>query len=165
MVSDPGARIFHRLKGENRPMRKFDITVDINAPPDRVWEVMTDVDRWHEWTDSISSIKRLNGGPFAVGTLVLIKQPKFPPALWRITGIVPNKNFTWTSTGPGMRVIASHSLERVMNATRVTLTIDYQGLLGGAFAKMTGGITERYMAMEAAGLKKRSEGVVRTLAR
>jgi len=146
-------------------MRKFDIAVDINAPPDRVWEVMTDIDRWHEWTDSVSSIKRLNNGPFAEGTLVLIKQPKFPPALWKITEIVPEKSFTWTSSGPGFHSVASHRIEKVLNATRVTLSLEYQGLLGGAFGKMTGAITERYMAMEAAGLKKRSEGVVKTLTR
>ena len=146
-------------------MRKFDIAVDIDAPPERVWQVMTDIDHWHEWTDSVSSIKRLNNGPFAEGTLVLIKQPKFPPALWRISEIVPMKSFSWISTGPGMKSVASHRIEATQKGARVSLSIDYQGLLGGAFGRMTGGITERYMAMEAAGLKKRVEGSVRTLAR
>lgn len=146
-------------------MRKFDIAVDIDAPADRVWEVMTDIDHWHEWTQSVTSIKRLNNGPFAEGTLVLIKQPKFPSALWRITEIVPNKSFTWTSVGPGMHSVASHRIETVDRKTRVTLSMDYQGVLGGVFGRMTGGITERYMAMEAAGLKKRVEGSVRALTR
>jgi hypothetical protein len=146
-------------------MKKFNIAVDIEAPLERVWQVMIDIDQWHEWTDSISSVKRLNNGPFAEGTLVLIKQPKFPPALWKITEIVPLKSFTWTSVGPGMHAVASHRIETVDRKTRVTLSMDYQGFLGAAFGRMTGGITERYMAMEAAGLRKRVEGAVKTLAR
>lgn len=146
-------------------MPNFAITVDIAAPPERVWQVMTDIDHWHEWTDSVSSIKRLNNGPFAVGTLLLMKQPKFPPALWRITEIVAGKSFSWTSTAPGMKVLASHRIEPTIIGSRASLTLDYDGIIGGVFARMTSGITERYIAIEAAGLKKRSEGAVRTLAR
>jgi hypothetical protein len=146
-------------------MRNFDITVDVDAPPERVWQVISDVDHWHDWTDSVSSIKRINNGPFAVCTMILIKQPKFPPALWRLSEIIPNRSFTWTSSGPGFQAIASHRIEPIRTGSRVTLTLEYKGMLGGAFGKLTAGITERYMAMEATGLKKRSEGAVRTLAR
>jgi len=146
-------------------MRNFDITVDIDAPTERVWQVISDVDHWHEWTDSVSSIKRINNGPFEVGTMILIKQPKFPPALWRLSEIIPGKSFTWTSTGPGFKAIASHSVEPIKTGSRATLRLEYKGMLGGAFGRMTAGITERYMAMEASGLKKRSESSVRTLAR
>ena len=146
-------------------MRNFAITVDVDAPPERVWQVISDLDHWHEWTDSVSSVKRINGGPFAVGTMILIKQPRFPPALWKLTEIIPGKTFTWTSGGPGFKSIASHTIEPRNTGARVTLRLEYRGLLGGAFGKMTAGITERYMAMEASGLKKRSESAVRTLAR
>jgi uncharacterized protein YndB with AHSA1/START domain len=37
-------------------MRTFRIGVDIGAPPERVWQVMNEVDRWHEWTKSVRSI-------------------------------------------------------------------------------------------------------------
>ena len=46
-------------------MRNFNIAADIGAPPSRVWDVMVDVERWHEWTQSITSIKRKDSGPFS----------------------------------------------------------------------------------------------------
>jgi len=69
------------------PMRKFSITIDIAAPAERVWQVMSDTDRWHEWTPSVTSVKRLGGGAFVVGSRVVIRQPRFPPALWKLTAI------------------------------------------------------------------------------
>ena len=67
--------------------RQFSISVDVNTPVDRVFEVMADTERWHEWTPSVTSIKRLDDGAFAVGSRAVIRQPKLPPALWTITAI------------------------------------------------------------------------------
>jgi ligand-binding SRPBCC domain-containing protein len=138
-------------------LRTFRITTDITAPAERVWQVMSDTDRWHEWTPSVTSIKRLGGGPFAVGSRLLIRQPKFPPAMWKIKEIVPGESFTSVSIGPGFRVIARHSVEPTGNGSRATLSLELQGIFGGMFGSMTKGITERYLAFEATGLKERSE--------
>jgi uncharacterized membrane protein len=131
--------------------------MDIAAPPDRVWSVMSDVDRWHEWTKSVTSITRKDNGPFAVGSRAVIRQPKFPPALWKITAIDPGRSFEWTSVAPGVRVVARHGVSAIAGGTRATLSLQYHGLFGGLIARLTKGITERYLAMEANGLKARSE--------
>jgi uncharacterized protein YndB with AHSA1/START domain len=138
-------------------MRKFTITTDIAAPVDRVWEVMSDTERWHEWTPSVTSVKRLGAKPFAVGSRAVIRQPRFPPALWRVTAIEPGRSFTWISGAPGLRVIGHHRVEPAAAGSRATLSIELQGLLGGMFGRMTKDITERYLASEATGLKARSE--------
>ena len=39
---------------------RYSVSIDINAPAERVYDVMIDLDRWHEWTPSITSIRRLN---------------------------------------------------------------------------------------------------------
>jgi uncharacterized membrane protein len=136
--------------------RHFSINVDIAARPERVWEVMSDVERWHEWTASVTSIKRLDKGPFAVGSRAIIRQPKFPPALWTVTAIEPNR-FTWKSGLPGLWVLARHSVGPAPGGSHVTLSLEYTGLFGSLAGKLTRGITERYLKLEAEGLKRRSE--------
>jgi len=138
-------------------MRSFRIATDIAAPAERVWQVMSDTDRWHEWTPSVTSVKRLRDAPFAVGSRVVIRQPRFPPALWKLTAIEPGRSFMWVSTAPGLRVIAHHGVEPTVTGSRATLSLELQGIFGGLFGEMTKGITERYLAFEAAGLKARSE--------
>ena len=135
---------------------KFSITIDIAAPADRVWQVMSDIDRWHEWTPSITSVKRLGGKPFAVGMRAMIRQPKFPPAFWKITSIEPGRSFTWVSVAPGLRVTGHHEVEPAAGGSRATLSLDLEGLFGDVFGRMTTDITERYLGMEARGLKARS---------
>jgi len=136
---------------------QFSISIDIDAPADRVYEVMADTDRWHEWTPSVTSIKRLDSGPFVVGSRAVIRQPKFPPALWTVTAIDGRRSFTWSNRAPGIKVIAHHSIDGNGDRSKATLSLRYEGILGGLLARVTRGITNRYLAMEAKGLKARSE--------
>ena len=133
------------------------MTTDIAAPAARVWEVMSDVDRWHEWTPSIAAIKRLGDEPLAVGTRAIVRQPKLPPALWKVTQIEPGASFTWVSRAPGLRVVGTHRVEPTATGSRATLSLELHGVVGGFFGWLTKGITERYIGFEATGLKARSE--------
>ena len=56
-----------------------------------------------------------------------------------------------------MLATASHSVEPTAAGSHVTLTLAYSGLLGPLLARLFGDITERYMTMEAKGLKQRCE--------
>src|SRR5829696_4398978 len=125
----------------------FTISTDINSPAARVYEVMADIDRWHEWTPSVTSIRRLDRGPFVVGSRAVIRQPKFPPALWTVMAIDGKRSFTWMSRAPGIKVIAHHSIDTVGRISRATLSLKYEGLLGGLVARMTRRITNRYLQM------------------
>lgn len=132
----------------------FSRTVEISAPPPVVWSVMADVERWPEWTASISRIE-LSPGPLQVGSRARVYQPQLPRACWRVTKLEPKAGFTWVSTAPGVRVTGTHTIEPSPSGCRVTLSIDYAGLFGPLLARWTGALTDRYLALEANGLKAR----------
>ena len=134
-------------------MRDFRIEVEIQAPPALVWGIMRDVTRWHEWTPTVTSIRLLDRGPLAVGTRAIVRQPKLPPAKWRVTELDESRmTFTWVSRGPGVLVIARHGVEASRKGSRATLSLQYTGILANLFAYLTRGVNDRYLALEAAGL-------------
>ena len=135
----------------------FSISIDINAPPQRVWDVMSDVERWHKWTPSVRSIRLLGGGPLAVGRRLFIRQPKLPPAMWKVTAIEPGRGFT-SRTGSFLTwVVANHWVEPFGAGSGATLSLRFGGLFGGVVARLTADLNNRYLNLEAAGLKRRSE--------
>jgi uncharacterized membrane protein len=133
------------------------VTVDIDATPADVWAVMSRVEQWPEWTASITRVRVLGGGHLRRGGRVLIRQPRLPPALWRVTEITEGSGFNWVSRTPGLTVVAGHWIEPKGEGSRVRLSIDYRGLLGRLMWRLLGAVTERYVGMEAEGLKRRSE--------
>lgn len=132
--------------------------VEIEAPPARVWEVLADVAHWPEWTASVTRVKRVGTGPLALGSEVVIKQPRLLTARWRVISYAPGEEFTWQSALAGGRIVGTHRVEPIATArTRVTLIARSEGPLANLLAALTARRTRRYVGMEAAGLKKRSE--------
>jgi uncharacterized membrane protein len=138
-------------------MKEYSVSIMIDAPPERVWAVMSDIERWHEWTASIRSIRRTNGGPLRVGASARVHQPKLPPADWVVTTLQEGRAFEWESRAPGVRVIGTHSVEPSGEGSRAVLSIRYLGMIGHVIGAVTAGINRRYIGMEAEGLKRRSE--------
>jgi hypothetical protein len=118
---------------------------------------MADVERWHEWTASITSVRLLEEGPFGVGSTARVKQPRFPALIWRVTSFEPGVEFVWEAKALGAHTVGGHRVEPLGDGSRATLTIRQTGVLARILAPLTSGITRRYIDMEAAGLKKRSE--------
>ena len=54
---------------------RIEDSIDIAAPVERVWELTMDVESWPQLTPTITSVKRLDHGPLAVGSAARIKQP------------------------------------------------------------------------------------------
>jgi hypothetical protein len=144
---------------------RYTITTDIDAPPGVVISVLTDVERWPEWTPTVTQVDRLDGasGPLAIGSRLRIVQPKVPPAEWTVTALEPGRGFRFVSRSPGATVEADHWVEPSPNeqSSRVTLSVTFSGFLGRLIGRMMRGLNERYIAEEAAGLKRRSEDLAR----
>ena len=137
---------------------RYVTTVDIDAPAERVWGILSDVERWPEWTASMTRVELLDGGELAVGGRARIKQPAFPRLIWRVTQLQPGRSFSWTAKSAGMTTIAAHDLrQRDDAAVNVTVSIEQTGLFSRLVGMVFGGRTRRYLDMEANGLKRRSE--------
>jgi uncharacterized protein YndB with AHSA1/START domain len=126
----------------------YETTVTIDAPADDVWAVLTDLERWPEWTASMQRIERSTAGELAVGSTVKIKQPR-----------VPAHSFSWVASTPGVTTIAEHRLEPTpQGGVAVHLGIRRSGPLAKLVDRLSAGLTKRYVGMEAEGLKRRCEG-------
>ena len=132
--------------------------IDIAAPREQVWATMTDIERWPEWTASVRSVERLDGGPFAVGSRVRIRQPRFPAAIWTVTALEPGRYFEWRSPAPGLLSVGGHRVDAAGDrASRVTLSLAWSGPLAPVMRLLFGKLSRRYVEMEARGLKRRCE--------
>ena len=138
-------------------MRQFQIIREIDAKPERVWRVMADIERWPEWTESISKIEPQDDAVFAVGSRIRVFQPKLRPAVFTITVWEPNRGFIWISKTMGLHVEGRHVIEATSAGSKVTLTLKFVGLLAGVIGFFGQRLTEHYMELEIDGLKARSE--------
>jgi len=135
-----------------------DSSVEIDAPAALVWDVFTDVERWPEWTASVTRIVALDGPGLAVGRRFAIKQPRMPKLVWQVTEILPGASWTWVQRSPCGSTLARHDVVAAADSrTLVRQRLDQRGPAGALVGRLMHGMTKRYLELEAQGLKKRSE--------
>lgn len=135
----------------------INVAVDIDAAPARVFAVLCDVERWPEWTSTMQSVQRLDSGAFAVGSSARVRQPKLRPSVWQVTELENERNFTWVTRSPGLRMKAGHLIERRGAGSRVELSFELSGPISPIISKLYGSLIRSYVATESQGLKQRSE--------
>jgi uncharacterized membrane protein len=143
-------------------------SIEIAASTELVWSTLSDVERWPEWTRSVSEVERLDAGAFGAGSRARVKQPGMPRLVWEVTEYVPGKVFSWASKAPGVTTTGGHrqvadpggheSAGGVPgDRVTVTLTLEQEGFLAPVVWRLTGSRSRRYVQMEADGLKRRCE--------
>jgi uncharacterized membrane protein len=137
----------------------FEATIDVAAPAQRVFDVYSDVERWPQWTTSVTSVERLDHGPLRVGSRARIKQPRLPVAVWEVIDLVPGHSFTWTARGPGIVTTGTHLVGPGSRdgQVKVTAALDQEGPLGPLLGLLTTRLTNRYLETEVRGLKAHCE--------
>jgi uncharacterized membrane protein len=133
-------------------------TIEIAAPGEQVWAVMADVERWSEWTASVTNVERLDAGPLQVGSPARVRQPRLPAVVWTVTAVDTGRYFEWQNKRLGLKTIGGHRVEtHAGNGAYVTLSLGWSGFLAPLVRLLYGTLSRRYVAMEAQGLKRRCE--------
>ena len=137
-------------------------SVEIDALPQLVWDVFSDVERWPEWTASVTSLVGLDGPVLAVGKRFAIKQPRMSKLIWKVTEIDPGSSWTWVQRSPGVLVSARHDvIAQPGGRTLVRQQLGQRGVIGALVGRLMLKKTRRFLGLEAQGLKARAEELSR----
>jgi uncharacterized membrane protein len=157
------AEIFHRRShGCTIWYMITQCAIEIDAPAGVVWDVFSDVERWPEWTASVTRLVALDGPELALGRRFELNQPRMPKLVWEVTEISPGRSWSWQQRSPGGLTVARHDVTPISDGrTQVRQQIDQRGPAGIAVGLLMRRMTKRYLDLEAAGLKARSEQLYR----
>jgi len=137
---------------------RFEESIDIDAQQERVWEVLSDLEAWPRRIETVDVVELLTPAPVAKGSQVRLKQPKLPEGTWDITVWDSPSYFEWCQKSGGMTSVAGHRVEALDGTrSRLTLSLDMRGLLIPVVTLFFRGLTNRYMTIEAQGIKHAAE--------
>jgi uncharacterized membrane protein len=133
------------------------VTAAVAAPPEAVWRLFVDLERWPEMTESISHLRRMDSGPLRVGSEAIVEQPRLPRARWRVTQLEPGRSFTWETAALGVTTVGGHTVEAGGQGSMITLTLQVRGPLARPVYALVRGRSRRYLSMELEGFRRTAE--------
>ena len=137
---------------------RFEKSIDIDAPQQRVWDVLTALEAWPQRIETVDTVELLTPAPITKGSRVRLKQPKLPEGTWDITAWDAPSYFEWTQKTVGAGMVAGHRVEALGEGrARLTLTLDMGGFLTPIFGRFYRQLTNEYMTLEAEGMKRAAE--------
>ena len=137
---------------------RFEHSIDIEAGRERVWNVLSDLEAWPRRIETVDVVELLTPAPVAEGSRLRLKQPKLPEGTWDITVWDPPSFFEWRQESSGITSTAGHRIEPLGEGrSRLSLTLDMRGALMPVIGLFYRGLTNRYMALEAEGMRLAAE--------
>jgi len=137
---------------------RFEESIDIDAQKERVWDVLSDLEAWPRRIETVDVVELLTPAPMSKGSRVRLKQPKLPEGTWDITVWDAPSYFEWRQKSGGMTSVAGHRVEALEEGrSRLTLSLDMRGLLIPVVVLFYKDLTNRYMTLEAQGMKRAAE--------
>jgi uncharacterized membrane protein len=136
---------------------RWENTVTIDAPAERVWDLTIDVTAWPSFTPTVTKLDRLDGGPMRVGSAARIKQPGQPTSVWTVTTLVPGREFAWQTKRMGVTMSGSHLVERTDSGCRNTLAVEVTGPGARPFGLLFGALIRKAIATENEAMKAKAQ--------
>ena len=122
----------------------YHVSRRINAPADRVWEILTDTSTYRDWNRAVVSIE----GTIDLGNTISLVSIVNPERTFRlhITEMSRPHRLVWSDGMPlglfkGER---TYRLDERDGATEFSMTEAFSGLLAGAFTKAIPDLTESF---------------------
>ncbi len=137
---------------------RFERSIEIDAPTQRVWDVLSALEAWPQRIETVDTIELLTPPPITAGSRVRLKQPKLREGTWDVTVWEAPSYFEWTQKTGGMTNVAGHRVEALGDSgTRLTLTLEMRGPLVSIVGRFYKKLTNDYMTLEAEGMKRAAE--------
>ena len=137
---------------------RFEKSIEIDASPQRVWDVLSDIEAWPQRIETVDTVELLTPAPLTRGSRVRLKQPKLPEGVWDITAWDAPAFFEWTQKSNGVTSVAGHRVEALGDGRcRLTLTLEMRGILFAVVGRFYKDLTNDYMRLEAEGMKRAAE--------
>ena len=128
----------------------------IDAPVELIWRLTTEVDDWPTFLPTVQRLQRLDVGELRVGSTARLKQPGQLTAVWTVTRLEPEREFTWETRRAGLRMAGRHLLEPAGAGTRMTLVLEIDGPAAGVLAALFGRMMRSSLRQEAAGFARKA---------
>jgi uncharacterized protein YndB with AHSA1/START domain len=110
-------------------------SIDVAAPPERIWKLFADVPNWKRWNAGIESIAI--HGPFVTGTTFSMKPPGVDAFTSTLVDVRENENFTDETIIEGTRFVVRHALTNLRPGhTRVSYSTEISGPAAAEFGPM-----------------------------
>jgi len=115
-------------------MQTVKTEIEISAPPEKVWAILTDIDKWHEWSPTINASQ----GEASVGSTLTITMmskeagkdgPKYSP---KIIQMDEPTYFHWRAHMMAGFIFTNDKiveLEKTASGTKVIHTETFKGMM------------------------------------
>jgi len=143
-------------------MQTIKTEIEILAPPEKVWSILTDIDKWQEWSPTINASQ----GEASLGstpTITMMSKeagkdgPTYSP---KIIQLVEPSYFHWRAHMMAGFIFTNDKiieLEKTENGTRLTHTETFKGLMAALMkGQMDKGVPPMLDSMNEA-LKQQAE--------
>jgi len=136
---------------------RFESSIDIDAPPEKVWMLIDKLEQWPQWMPSIKKIERVSKGPLTAGSQLSVTAKVSGltvKLLMTIIKFVPERTVVMQGKALGTSLTRFYNLEPLNDKTRATIGGEVSGVL--AWLARRGGQAVSDEIAQAA--KKRIEG-------
>jgi hypothetical protein len=131
--------------------------VEIRAAVPVVWRLITDVERWPDWTPTVLSLCKTDTGPLTIGTTCRVRQPGLPERLYKVTSLQEQSEMTWETNTAGLRMVASHQVWSTHTGSCAQLLFSVTGVLAPMVRLLFAQKIDGMVNLEAESLRRAAE--------